>query len=101
VHLFLKPTRYTEGDDYALAFSLAGTDGTHDGTFDVGSSPISGLPYSEPIQGAADSPGAWALTVEADGSATALRDANDLLDAAAIDDLILVLEYDMSDSFSG
>jgi hypothetical protein len=95
-HLFLKPKSYDPADDYALAFSLAGADSTHAGTLDVGASLVDGLPYSEPL-GTTDSPGTWALTVEADGSAAALRDAGGLLDAAAIEDLIVVCAYSISD----
>lgn len=101
-HLFLKPINYTEEDDYALAFNLLATDGAYAGTLEAGnSSPIGNLPYSELLQGSTDGPGEWALTVEADGSAATLRNAEDLLDATAIDDLILVFEYEISDSFSG
>jgi hypothetical protein len=92
-HLFLKPKNYDPADDYALSFHLAGADGTYAGTLDVSGSLVDGVPYSEPLQGSTDEPGAWTLTVEADGSAAALRDAEGLLDAAAVEDLILVCAY--------
>ena len=101
VHLYLKPTNYNKDDTYELEYSLYGVTGdTYKGTFGKGTGSIEGLLYHK-LPGVdndrlSESPGTWSFVVNKEGGASAIRSGdNEPLDPDAVEDLIIICEYDI------